>query len=86
LIAISAPPGVLVTRPLIEAIRADEERDLIAQRLAGEVALARTLGARCSCAACFRPASANRTWPRLGRRKKRATSLTDLTAEIDGLV
>jgi integrating conjugative element protein (TIGR03755 family) len=87
LMAVSAPPGILVTRPLIEAIRADEERDLIIERLAGEIALARTL----------EQALLVRTMLQAGKREPNIasigpaqtaleTSLSDLTAEIDGLL
>ena len=87
LMAISAPPGILITRPLIEAIRADEERDLIVPRLAGEIALARTLE---RALLVRRMLQAGKREPNVASIEPAQdvlkTSLTDLTAEIDGLL
>jgi integrating conjugative element protein (TIGR03755 family) len=87
LLAVSAPPGILITRPLIEAIRADEERALIAQRLAGEVALARTLERALLVRRMLQAGKREPNVASIGPAQAAlATSLDDLTAEIDGLV
>ena len=87
LLAVSAPPGIFVTRPLIEAIRADEERDRIIVRLAGEIALARTLE---QALLLRRMLQAGKREPNIASigpaQDALAVSLSDLTAEIDGLV
>ena len=77
----------MITRPLIEAIRADEERDLIVPRLAGEIALARTLE---RALLVRRMLQAGKREPNVASiepaQEALKTSLTDLTAEIDGLL
>ena len=84
---ISAPPGIFLTRPLIEAIRADEERDLIVQRLAGEIALARTLE---QALLVRRMLQAGKREPNIASigpaQDALKISLEDLTTEIDGLL
>jgi hypothetical protein len=87
LMAISAPPGILVTRPLIEAIRADEERDLIVRRLAGEIALARTLERALLVRRMLQAGKREPNIASIGPAQDALeTSLSDLTAEIDGLL
>ena len=85
--AVSAPPGILVTRPLIEAIRADEERDLIIERLAGEIALARTLEQALMVRRMIQAGKREPNIASIGPAQDALeTSLSDLTAEIDGLL
>ena len=87
LMAISAPPGILITRPLIEAIRADEERDLIVSRLAGEIALARTLERALLVRRMLQAGKREPNVASIGPAQDALeTSLIDLTAEIDGLL
>jgi len=87
LLAVSAPPGILVTRPLIEAIRADEERDLIVERLAGEIALARTLEQALMVRRMIQAGKREPNIASIGPAQDALeTSLSDLTAEIDGLL
>ena len=87
LMAVSAPPGILVTRPLIEAIRADEERELILERLAGEIALARTLEQALMVRRMIQAGKREPNIASIGPAQDAlATSLSDLTAEIDGLL
>lgn len=84
---VSAPPGILVTRPLIEAIRADDERDLIAQRLAGEIALARTVERALLVRRMLQAGKREPNVASIGpAQESLETSLSDLTAEIDGLL
>jgi integrating conjugative element protein (TIGR03755 family) len=87
LMAVSAPPGILVTRPLIEAIRADEERDLIVERLAGEIALARTLERALLVRRMIQAGKREPNIASIGPAQDALeTSLSDLTGEIDGLL
>jgi integrating conjugative element protein (TIGR03755 family) len=87
LVEISAPPGILVTRPLIEAIRADEDRDLIVPRLAGEIALARTLERALLVRRMLQAGKREPNVASIGPAQEALeTSLADLTAEIDGLL
>jgi len=71
----------------IEAIRADEERDLIVQRLAGEIALARTLE---QALLVRRMLQAGKREPNIASigpaQDALKISLEDLTTEIDGLL
>lgn len=87
LMTVSAPPGIVLTRPLIEAIRADEERDLIVQRLAGEIALARTLERALLVRRMLQAGKREPNIASIGPAQEALeTSFSDLTAEIDGLL
>jgi len=84
---ISAPPGILITRPLIEAIRADEERGFLVPRLAGEIALARTLEQALLVRRLLQAGKREPNIASIGPAQEAIeTSLKDLTAEIDGLL
>jgi integrating conjugative element protein (TIGR03755 family) len=87
LMAVSAPPGIVLTRPLIEAIRADEERDRIIDRLAGEIALAQTLERALLVRRMLQTGKREPNIASIGPAQAALeTSLSDLTAEIDGLL
>ena len=87
LMVVSAPPGIVVTRPLIEAIRADEERETIIARLSGEIALARTLEQALLVRRMLQTGKREPNIASIGPAQAALeTSLADLTAEIDGLL
>lgn len=87
LLAVSAPPGIVVTRPLIEAIRGDDNRVFLVQRLAGEIALARTLERALLVRRLLQAGKREPNVASIGPAQAAlATSLADLTAEIDGLL
>jgi integrating conjugative element protein (TIGR03755 family) len=84
---VSAGNAVIVTRPVIEAIRAERARDALIQRLASEVALARTLEAALMAR---RALLAGRKEPNIASVEKAQseieTTITELNGEIENVL
>jgi integrating conjugative element protein (TIGR03755 family) len=84
---VSAGNGVIVTRPVIEAIRAERARGALIQRLASEVALARTLE---SALMARRALLAGRKEPNIASVEKAQseieTTIDELNGEIENML